>query len=699
MSLSILSRSDRLKKQLRLVDVFAIATGTSLSAGFFLLPGLAAAEIGAALPLAYLIAAIPLIPAMFSKIELATAMPRAGGVYYFLDRSMGSLVGTIGGLGTWLALSLKASFALIGMGAYVNLFMPNIPMVPLAVVLAILFGIVNLFGAKSAGVFQLVLVGGLCTILAWFCGGVIHVNPDHFAGFFEEGFDSLLGAAGLVYISYVGITKVASVSEEVKDPEKNLPRGVFLSFCTVLTIYVIGTTVMVGVVPMSELSGDLTPVATAARHLAGPTGAILIVIAALLAFTSVANAGILSASRYPLAMSRDKLVPPWLGKMTKRGIPRNGVLITVGLILFFLVAFNPIKIAKLASSFQLLLFAMNCLAVIVMRESRIESYDPGFRSPFYPYMQIAGIIAPFFLITQMGSLSIVFTCALVACGTGWYFYYGRHRSQRSGAIYHIFERLVRRRHHGLDAELRGIMKEKGLREADPFNDIVARAAVLDLTEPTDFESIAKDASDVLDLRVPVSSEHLLGGFLKGTRTGATPVSHGAALPHFRIPGIPHPELVLVRCQKPIHLEPIEKTDDKNTKSEPIHSLFFLVSPEENPGQHLRILAQIAERIDDDDFPDNWQDAKNDQALKESLLRNGRFLAVPITDTGPTASLIGCHLAELQFPNGCLVVLVRRAGTTFVPGKHTQIRKDDRITVIGDPNGIQALATAYVPENT
>jgi amino acid transporter len=138
-----------LKKELTLLNVYAIATGTTLSAGFFLLPGIALNEAGPAVVLSYMIAAIPLIPAMFSMVELSTAMPRAGGAYYFLDRSMGPFVGTIGGLGTWLALVFKTAFALIGMGAYLSIFWPEVPIVMLAVILAVLFGIVNLFGAKK----------------------------------------------------------------------------------------------------------------------------------------------------------------------------------------------------------------------------------------------------------------------------------------------------------------------------------------------------------------------------------------------------------------------------------------------------------------------------------------------------------------------------------------------------------------------
>ena len=121
-----------LEKQLGLWDVYALATGATLSSGFFLLPGLAAAGAGSAMPLSYLLGAIVLLPGLISKVELATAMPRAGGIYYYLDRSLGPLVGTIGGFGTWIALILKSAFALIGVGAYLQLFMPGLEMGPVA---------------------------------------------------------------------------------------------------------------------------------------------------------------------------------------------------------------------------------------------------------------------------------------------------------------------------------------------------------------------------------------------------------------------------------------------------------------------------------------------------------------------------------------------------------------------------------------
>ena len=125
----------------------------------------------------------------------------------------------------------------------------------------------------------------------------------------------------------------------------------------------------------------------------GEWGKIGLTAAAVIAFASVANAGILSASRYPLAMSRDHLIPKGFSRLTKRNTPVYGIAVTVGLIILLVLYFDIASIAKLASAFQLLIFALICSAVIVMRESKIEAYDPGFISPFYPWMQIFGVFA------------------------------------------------------------------------------------------------------------------------------------------------------------------------------------------------------------------------------------------------------------------------------------------------------------------
>ncbi len=684
----------KLKKEIGLFGVFAITMGTTLGAGFFLLPGLAVVEGGPAMILAYLVVAIPLIPAMLSIVELATAMPRAGGAYYYLDRSMGPLVGTIGGIGIWMALVLKTSFALIGMGAYIALVAPWLPLVPLAAGLTVLFAAINLFGASHAGKLQAILVVILLLVLVFFSTAITEIEPVHFRGFFDKGWEAILATSGLVYVSYIGLIKPASVSEEIKDPEKNLPRGVFLAFFMAMILYAVGTTIMLGVTGPERLAGDLTPTATAAEIVFGPWGARLIAVAAICAFASVANAGILSASRYPLAMSRDHLLPPTLRALNEGGRPVPSILLTTGAILLFVVVFDPTKIAKLASAFQLVMISLLCFAVIVMRESRIDSYDPGFRSPLYPWMQIVGVVAPFVLLLEMGVLAIVFTFAIIGLGMWWYFYYGRPRIQRAGAIYHIFERLGRERYVALDVELRGIMKEKGLRDEDPFDDIVARGRILDLRTAADFEDVARQASVMLAERVEATPDHLLEGFLRGTRVGATPVSNGAALPHLRLPNMPAPELVIARVHSGLKLDVVDEFGESKPMDEPVHALFFLVSSEENPGQHLRILAQVAGRVDDESFIPEWLRAESEQDLKERLLRAERYVSMRLEPDGPTAPLVGLKLADCDLPQGCLIALIRRGDLTFVPFGSTQLRAGDRITVIGDPEAIREFSRVY-----
>lgn len=692
--MSQVTKTSRLEKELGLFDVFAVATGTQLSVGFFILPGLAAEQAGSAMVLAYLLAAVPLIPAMLSVAELATAMPRAGGLYYFLDRSLGPLMGTIGGLGTWLTLLLKVAFALVGIGAYAALFFPAAPVTGLAVGLAVLLGLLNLFGAKASGALQGVLVVGLLSILSLFvAAGLPRIESANLEGFFDAGFGAVLSTTGLVYISYAGVTKIASLSEEVRNPERNIPLGIFLGLGATLLAYGLGTFVIVGTVPAAELAGSLTPVAIVAERLVGQWGVVVISVAALLAFVAVSNAGILSASRYPLAMSRDRLVPGVLRKLTASNVPAVAIGATVALVVATIVFLDPAKIAKLASAFQLLMFSLVCLAVIVMRESRIESYDPGYRSPFYPWTQIVGIATPFVLVSQMGALAIAVSTGFVVAGALLFALYGRHRMSRSGALFHVFARLGEKRlDAGLDPELRSILREKGLREDDPFEHMVAEAEVIDLPGPVSFEELVSRVSERLAPRVPATREELERGFLEGTRIGATPVTHGVSLPHLRLFDLAAPAMVMVRARSGMEVD-VTDVHGAHAPPEPIHALFFLVSPEEDPKQHLRILAQIAERVDDEGFMESWLGARNEQVLKEILLQDELFLSMRLRAGRPGSQWIGKALSDLDLPPEVLIALVRREGRFLVPRGGTVLAEGDRLTILGGEEEIRELRSS------
>ena len=455
--MSKVKKLKKLRKELNFGDVFVIATGTTLSSGLFLLPSLAAQYVEGGLVFSYLLAFLPLIPGVVSILELTTAMPKAGGLYFSIYRAYGPMFGAIGGIGTWVSLVLKVAFSLIGMGAYLMLFFPELSIKPISIVLSLFFGIITFFGVKKGALIQKLLVFSVLFILCVFLfDGFLVYDLNQIKEFSFE-LSPIISTAAMVYISYGGIIKVTSLSEEVKEPDKNLPLGIFLSVVTVAILYGGGTYLLLKVLSLDELKTTLTPFADASFILFGRFGKICIIIAALIGFISVVNAGIMSSTRFPLAMSRDLLFPRLFMSINKFGTPTASIILTISLIILTILFLNPVKIAKLASAFQLLLNAMLCFAVIIMRESKIESYDPGFKSPFYPYIQLLGIFFSFWFIANLGLFSILFSLGIIILTLVWYFKYSKDKVIKSGAIYYIFKRLGRYAYKGLDYELRSIL--------------------------------------------------------------------------------------------------------------------------------------------------------------------------------------------------------------------------------------------------
>lgn len=692
-----LKEEKKLKKELKLFDVYAISTGAMFSSGFFLLPGLAAAQTGPSVILAYFVAGLLILPAMFSVAELSTAMPRAGGAYYFIDRSLGPLFGTVGGIGSWLALIFKSAFALIGMGAYIAIFI-DLPITPVALALTVFFGITNIVGAKESSWLQNVLVATLVSILffyvfqgifAVFSVDFFTVLRSEFQPFFQFGAQGFFATIGFVFVSYAGLTKVASVAEEVQNPDRNIPLGMMLSLGTATFIYVVGVFIMVMLLDPEALHSDLTPVATAGEvfmnWLPGQTGLVLVVIAAIAAFASTANAGIMSAARYPLAMARDELIPTRFSKLGRFGTPTLATLATVGAMILLILLLNVEAVAKLASAFQLLLFGILNVSVIVMRESEIEGYDPGFRSPWYPYMQIAGIFISGFLIAEMGFLSIAFTLIIATISVIWYFSYAQSRVKRQGAIYHVHARLGQYQYEGLEREMRGIMREKGLRKEDPYEKALARSIVFDIDQPVSVELVTDMVCAIMAERANTSKESLIKMFTQDPDENIIPVGHSTALKHIRIDNEMDTEVALVRLK-----EGLETNDDRYDEN--IYCLIYLASSNQKSGQHLRILAHLAEMIDNVDFEKRWLNANDEADLREILLRDERFINIILKRGSESEKAIGKMVKELDelLPGESLITMVKRDGELIFPHGNTVLQENDELSIIGEKKDIDKI---------
>ena len=402
--------------------MIAIGLGGMLGTGIFVLPGLAATKIGASLWLAYLVAAICILPAAYSKSELATAMPSSGGAYVFIERAFGPLFGTISGLGLWIALVLKCAFALVGIGAYVLVVLEmDSEAITKSVGLGFLFLVflLNIVGAKKAGNFQsyAVLVA-LLVLAALFVLGIQSMDQatPFFAKLKEEtvelaGYKDFVFAVAFVYLSYSGVTKVAAIAEEIKNPDKNLPLGMILSLFIITTIYVLISFVLTANVSLSELAGNYNPIHTLALDLNVSSYEIsgihvvgaFIALIAVLTLLSTVNAGVLASSRFPFAMSRDGLLPKFWSQVHKKFLtPMNTIAITCVAIALVVLFLDVFEIAKLASAFKVMMFISVNLAVIVLRETSAQWYQPKYKSPLYPWVQIFGIITGFVLLFYLG---------------------------------------------------------------------------------------------------------------------------------------------------------------------------------------------------------------------------------------------------------------------------------------------------------
>jgi amino acid transporter/mannitol/fructose-specific phosphotransferase system IIA component (Ntr-type) len=696
----------KLKKELGLFDVFAISTGAMFSSGFFLLPGLASQYTGPSVFLAYLVSGLFILPAMFSIAEIATALPRAGGAYYFLDRSLGPLIGTIGGLGTYLSLVFKTAFAIIGIGAYAAIFW-NVPVKAVAVAATMVFMGLNLVGAKKTSglqnffiIFLLVVLGGfifegLYTVFFTERVEGPSVN-DHFKPFFTNGIEGIITTAGFVFVSYLGLTKVASVAEEIKDPERNIPMGMLLSLVVTSIVYFLGVFVMVALIEPEKFASELAPAATAAeklfKWLPGETGTYLMVGAAMAAFASTGNAGLLSSSRYPFAMGRDKLFPPKFSTVGKSGTPFLSILLTTGIVLLLILTLSEEGIAKIASAFQLFIFMLINFSVIVFRKSNIESYDPGYKSPFYPWMQIAGIFISVMLIVYMGWMAVLFTLLITIASVLWYYYYVREKVKREGAIFHWFALLGKYQYAELENEFMTILKEKGLREGDPFDETIIRARITSIEKDMDFETLVNNISETFATEMHVSRETLVNEFLTTSAIEPALIIPEVSILYARSEGIDHPSLHIVLSSRGIR-KPVGKGGISS--EDYIRIFFFLVNPPSESRQQLRMLSRLIDIIEREDFVEEIFDHKSHRKIKEYLLHNERYFTLRLLPNTRQADLIGKKLKDAKFPAGVLVALIERDSETFPPHGDTVLQEHDVLTLIGDPKSVSQLLQDYL----
>ena len=433
-----------LERTLGLTGGLAIGIGTMIGAGIFVFPGLAGAAVGTAATAAFGIGGVIALLVALPTSELATAMPKSGGGYYFISRGLGTLAGTIVGLSLWLGLVFATAFYLVGLGFYALDALAELGVAVgasegaivsgLAVAFGIAFTVLNLTGTENAAKLQNGIVALLLSMLVAFLAfglldtvGVVDAGTPSGTERDRWAVVPIMSTAALVFTSYLGFAQVATVAGEMKRPGRNLPLAMIGSVVIVTAMYVLTILVATSVFDRAalEAAGE-TAMVEVGRELLGTGGALIIVVGGLLATMSSANASILSTSRAIYGVSKDALLPSAAERINlKYGTPHVALGMAGGPVVVLAATRQVALLAEVASFLHLVMYGLICVAALAIRRDEPEWYDPDFRVPGGPVIPALGAAASFGLVAFMQPVSIGVGLVVVAATAGWYFYYAR----------------------------------------------------------------------------------------------------------------------------------------------------------------------------------------------------------------------------------------------------------------------------------
>jgi len=600
-----------LKKDLKVIDVFSIATGAMISSGIFILPGIAFARVGPAVFLSYLLAGVLALAGAFSIAELSSAMPKAGGDYFFITRSLGPAFGTVSGLLSWFALSLKTAFAIIGISEILYVFW-GWNLIFSALLMTAIFLIINILGVKESAKFEVIIVMSLLAIILFYLfKGFPNVEIIKFQDFAPRGLNSIFTTAGFVFVAYGGLLKIASIAEEIDSPKRTIPLGLFSSLFVVTILYSLITIITVGTVEPGTLRNSITPIADSASVFLGKPGVILLTIAALLAFISTGNAGIMAASRYPFALSRDKLLPEFISRVNRRSkTPIVSILIT-GLLISLSFLLQLDILVKTASTVVILTYILSQASIIILRESKLANYRPSYRAPLYPWIQIISIVLFLLLIVDMGLLVILISSGLILSGTIFYLLYGRKKYNQEYALLDFIGRILNRKFvsDNLNSELKQILSERDDIEFDRFDHLVNDAVYQDLDGCLNRTELFQKIADSLSKRMNIPADKLFQLLENREAESSTAITDFIAVPHIIVEGKNLFEMVIVRCKKGVWF---------SDEHPAVKAIFVLAGSDDERNFHLKALSAIAQISMRTDFQKLWMLAGNTNELRDII---------------------------------------------------------------------------------
>ena len=457
--------ANTLKRSLNGFNLITIGIGVIIGAGLFSLTGIAAANnAGPAVTLSFIVAAVGCAFSALCYAEFASMVPVSGSAYTYAYATMGELFAWIIGWDLVLEYSVGAATVAISWSQYLLKFLSKYGIIlPPQLVLSpfetakladgsIVHGIVNIPAMLIVLAITLIIIRGTQGS-AWFNGLVVtlkvavvlvfialgwqYIDPANYqpyipqnTGVFGEfGWSGILRGAGVVFFVFIGFDIVATMAQETKNPQRNMPIGIIgsLLICTVL--FVLFGHVMTGLANYTEFKDSAAPVAIAIEKTPYAWLSSAVILAIIIGYTSVILVDLLGQSRVFFSMAKDGLLPPVFARIHEQfRTPLQSNLI-LGLFIALFAGFVPISVVgEMTSIGTLLAFVMVCIGVLIMRKKEPDA-PRGFRTPLVPLVPILGILTCVLMMVSLPGETWLRLAVWLAIGLAIYYGYGRKHSK------------------------------------------------------------------------------------------------------------------------------------------------------------------------------------------------------------------------------------------------------------------------------
>lgn len=439
-----------MKKELGVFDLAMLGIGCIVGTGIFVLTGVAAAQhAGPGLILSFILAGIVCAFCALCYAEFASMVPVSGSAYTYSYATFGELIAWILGWDLILEYGFAASMVASGWSGYFQGLIAGMGItiptalssafdpangtyvdVPAILIVLVLTFIVSRGSKESSRLNSIMVIVKIAVILLFIVVGAFYVKPGNWTPFMPFGFSGVVTGAATAFLSYIGFDAVATAAEEVKNPQKDLPRGILWSLVVCSLLYVLVTAVLTGIVPYAELNVK-NPVAFALQYINQNWVAGFISLGAIVGITTVLFVLLFGQTRLLYAIGRDGLLPKPLARLNpKTGVPANSTWAT-GVIVAIFAGLIPLrKLADLVSIGTLFAFISVSLGIIILRKARPD-LERSFKVPLVPWIPVLAVLTCGYLLISLPAVTWIAFLIWMVIGLIVYFAYGYKHSELS----------------------------------------------------------------------------------------------------------------------------------------------------------------------------------------------------------------------------------------------------------------------------